>query len=68
MSNMIVYVFHDEDHGTIKVFKEINDAMKLGWGDDYEPGWRVAYVDKKTKRPIEWRMGEYCAIYEKEVE
>lgn len=65
---MIVYVFHDEDHGTVEVFKEINDAMKLGWGDDDdEPGWRVAYVDKKTKRAIEWRMGEYCAIYEKEV-
>lgn len=67
---MIVYVYNDEDHCNIEVYERLEDALKEGWGEDEdeedEP-WQVARTDKKTKEPVAWRRGEYCAIYKREV-
>lgn len=56
-----VYVFHDEDHGSIEVFSNLEDAKKLGWGDDDEE-WEECRADGSA-----WRMSEYCAIYKREI-
>lgn len=66
---MFVYVYHDEDHGNIKVYEKLDAALEQGWGEDddeVDEPWHVACTDKK-KNPISWARGEYCFIYKREV-
>lgn len=54
-----VYVFNDQDHGDIEVCSTLALAKAKGWPEDEE--WEEA-------TSTSWMRGEYCFIYECEIE